>query len=608
MYLSLHQSGQERRRGVVLVTVLLVVAILTLAAYRFSDAMLSESRAVNSYDQANQARLLADAGINYTAALLATQSSASALNNNYTNNPDYFQDILVRDSDTPARRGRFSIISPLPPIDPTTTTQVGDSSTPFLYGVTDEASKININALFQLDKSGTLLTNALTNLAQIYPALTSDIIAAIVDWVDPTDPSPRSGGAKSDYYTTLTPPYNCKNGPLDSIEELLYVKGMTTALLFGNDDNRNGILSQAQMDQGASAIDRGLSAYLTVYSREQNISMSGQPRIFVNDNNLQTLLTNLQAVLDPDLANYIVAYRLYGSAQATNQNNSTNGTNTGTATTTLSTGTNTTPAKPSTGTTSTTARGTTTMAVTITANGQNVATTVTPANPNAPAPIPWSSGKAAIQTAMNNLQSGQGGGKTIASLYDLINSQVTIPASGQGGQPTVISSPFADNDSIRQYLPPVLDQLTTTNQSQIPARINVNTAGSGVLSSIPTANTSGGNTQALTPTQVSAITQAMSQLNSSSNGQAPDPIYQTPTWLLTETGGAFTPQNLSTLSKYITASSQVYRVQSVGHFDGPGPSVRIEAVIDTNAGRPRIVYYRDLTSLGKGYDLPVPQQ
>jgi hypothetical protein len=44
----------------------------------------------------------------------------------------------------------------------------------------------------------------------------------------------------------------------------------------------------------------------------------------------------------------------------------------------------------------------------------------------------------------------------------------------------------------------------------------------------------------------------------------------------------------------------VYRVQSVGYFDGPGPMARVEAVIDTNAGRPRIIMWRDVTELGGG--------
>ncbi len=111
---------------------------------------------------------------------MATQSSQSVLNGNYTNNSTYFQDILVRDSDIPARRGRFSIISPLPPLDPAYSTQVGDSNTPFYYGATDEASKLNLNALYQLDSSGQLLINALTNLS-LYLTQNSNTTAPYAD-------------------------------------------------------------------------------------------------------------------------------------------------------------------------------------------------------------------------------------------------------------------------------------------------------------------------------------------------------------------------------------------------------------------------------------------
>jgi hypothetical protein len=48
----------------------------------------------------------------------------------------------------------------------------------------------------------------------------------------------------------------------------------------------------------------------------------------------------------------------------------------------------------------------------------------------------------------------------------------------------------------------------------------------------------------------------------------------------------------------------VYRIQAVGYFDKAGPVARVEAVIDTNAGKPRIVYWRDLTELGKGFEIP----
>jgi hypothetical protein len=47
----------------------------------------------------------------------------------------------------------------------------------------------------------------------------------------------------------------------------------------------------------------------------------------------------------------------------------------------------------------------------------------------------------------------------------------------------------------------------------------------------------------------------------------------------------------------------VYRVQVIGYFEGGGPTSRLEAVIDTTGGKPRVAYWRDLTELGRGFDL-----
>jgi hypothetical protein len=65
------------------------------------------------------------------------------------------------------------------------------------------------------------------------------------------------------------------------------------------------------------------------------------------------------------------------------------------------------------------------------------------------------------------------------------------------------------------------------------------------------------------------------------------------------------PTVLSALEPLITTRTQVFRVQSIGYFAGKGPAVRVEAVIDTNCGRPRIVAYRNMTDLGKGWDSDV---
>src|SRR5207248_10535869 len=111
-------------------------------------------------------------------------------------------------------------------------------------------------------------------------------------WLDPDD-DPRASGAESSYYSGLNPPYKCKNGPLDSLEELLFVSGVTPQLLLGNDRNRNGVLDPDE-DDGSGVVDRGWAAYLTVYSRERNVDSTGAPRVYVNGQDLPTPASQLQ--------------------------------------------------------------------------------------------------------------------------------------------------------------------------------------------------------------------------------------------------------------------------------------------------------------------------
>src|SRR5262249_14269102 len=132
-----------------------------------------------------------------------------------------------------------------------------------------------------------------------------------------------------------------------------------------------------------------------------------------------------------------------------------------------------------------------------------------------------------------------------------------------------------------------------TKFSEIPARLNVNTAPPEVLTAL------GSLAQGLADTDIEKLLSIRPSLTSGE--LLSDPIYQTPTWLLTE--AQISASALVYLEPYITTRTQVFRVQSVGYFEGKGPAVRVEAVIDTNMGRPRIVAYRNMTDLGKGWNV-----
>jgi hypothetical protein len=68
------------------------------------------------------------------------------------------------------------------------------------------------------------ITQALT-LMGVDAGSISVISDSIQDWVQPGE-LPRIAGAKNDYYQGLTPPYNCKEAPMDDLTELLLVKGI----------------------------------------------------------------------------------------------------------------------------------------------------------------------------------------------------------------------------------------------------------------------------------------------------------------------------------------------------------------------------------------------
>jgi general secretion pathway protein K len=96
----------------------------------------------------------------------------------------------------------------------------------------DEGGKININRVNE-----DTLRRVFTNLGIDNPR--RDILVdSIMDWRD-ADDLHRTNGAESDYYMSLSPAYTAKNGSFDSVEDLLWVRGMTPPLYFGYSEDRS---------------------------------------------------------------------------------------------------------------------------------------------------------------------------------------------------------------------------------------------------------------------------------------------------------------------------------------------------------------------------------
>ena len=75
------------------------------------------------------------------------------------------------------------------------------------------------------------------------------------------------------------------------------------------------------------------------------------------------------------------------------------------------------------------------------------------------------------------------------------------------------------------------------------------------------------------------------------------------TWPLVE--GLVTLDEMRTLLPLITCGGDVYRAQIVGYFEKSGASHRAEVIVDATTVNPKIVLWRDLSHLGRGFDLSV---
>src|SRR4051794_23515581 len=108
MFINRHsRTTHPGRPGYVLIAVLIVIVVLSLAAYRYSDMMSGEYRAADRILLNTQAKALADSGIHYTAALLADKDQASEVGNPYSNDGLF----KGRSPMTQGRKGYFSIVS-----------------------------------------------------------------------------------------------------------------------------------------------------------------------------------------------------------------------------------------------------------------------------------------------------------------------------------------------------------------------------------------------------------------------------------------------------------------------------------------------------------------
>lgn len=257
--------SRVREQGLALVTTLWILAILIVVAAGFTMGVRTETKIAENFGRRIQARTLAWAGLQ--RALLALQSDPTP----YTAFGGLWQEIT----------------SDLDPLDLETGT--------FRVEGFDEAAKVNINVASE---------EQLLLLLQ-----DEELRDALLDWRD-SDDQPRLYGAESDYYLSLERPYKAKNGLLDTLEEMLLIRGVTPDLFYGNPQTGTG---GASLPSGEAMPP--LRELCTIYSADTNLDAFGRTRLNIQTATEEEFQERLGEILSEEEIAAIIRFRDQGSQE-----------------------------------------------------------------------------------------------------------------------------------------------------------------------------------------------------------------------------------------------------------------------------------------------------
>jgi general secretion pathway protein K len=207
--LSLQRSHASRdRRGIALVIVLISIFVLCILAGGFAYSMKVETKLARNANSESELEWLGRSAVECARWELAQQLAIPQEQYDSLNQVWAGGAGGVGTSNSPLADFKHELKS------------LNGQAT---WKIIDLERKVNINIANE-----TVLRQALL-VAGVDTADMTPIVGSILDWIG-RDSAPHLQGAKSDYYHALNPPYDAKNGPIDTLSELLLVKAITPEL------------------------------------------------------------------------------------------------------------------------------------------------------------------------------------------------------------------------------------------------------------------------------------------------------------------------------------------------------------------------------------------
>jgi general secretion pathway protein K len=269
---------QNSNTGIALIIAMCAIVVLSIMAAAFALSMKVETTLARRANSEQQLLWLGRSGVELARYVLSQQMAIpgepyDSLNQIWAGGPG----------------GPGETNSPLAGIS-LDNYQVGDGTVS--VKIIDLERKANINTANTLE-----LQQALTVMGVDADDI-SVVSDSIQDWIAPAGP-PRTAGAESDYYQSLTPPYYAKNAPIDDLSELLLVKGVTPEMYWGSNATNHPLSTfqqkQKQLGLGTSPGEApdypfGLADIFTPVS-------SGRININTADTNVLQMIPGVDAAI-----------------------------------------------------------------------------------------------------------------------------------------------------------------------------------------------------------------------------------------------------------------------------------------------------------------------
>ena len=247
-------TSHPSRGGSGLIVAIWTIALLSILVVSFAFDAHLETKVLSVTRKRHQAEYLAMSGITITEMLMDKLHAVTGAEAAEAVADDRWYDAALK-----MKRGKpvAGLIE-----------RLGDGY--IRLDIAPEPGRRNVNRLTDDDWERILQVGGVPE--DLWPTL----IDSFRDWTEPDGKPPRANGAKTeDYYATLTPPYKIRGGPVDTVRELLLVKGFNEAILSG------GVLNP-EAPPAQRKVLSGIQDMLTTY---------GDGKVNVNAAGLRVLMT-----------------------------------------------------------------------------------------------------------------------------------------------------------------------------------------------------------------------------------------------------------------------------------------------------------------------------